>query len=136
MTETESEKSARLMAELEAYVEEEHASFDEVREVLTQLDKQFETLDVLGVPVRMRPTFPKKARRMMEFLVEHKDEIELLEGKTYEILAIMSKDVPWSNPKTWELLDEDYGVAFDLLEALYDGMGKKEKAIATFRKRG
>ena len=135
MTETEEQKSARLMAELESYVTEEQASFDDVKEVLTQLSKQFETLDVLGVAVKMRPTFPKKARRMMEFLVANKDEIELLEGKAYEILAAMSMEVPWSNPKTWELIDEEHGVVFELLEALYDGIGKKEKAIAAFRPR-
>lgn len=135
MAETEDQKAARLMNELEAYVVEEQVSFDEVRDVLTNLNKQFETLDVLGVPVKMRPTFPKKARRMMEFLVANKDDITLLEQKTYELLATMSKDAPWTNPKTWELIDEQEGVAFELLEILYDGIGKKEKAIATFRKR-
>lgn len=135
MEETEVQKTDRLMAELESFVSEEQASFDDVRELLTNLNQQVETLEVLGVPVRMKPAFPKKARRMMEFLVEHKDEISLLEGKTYELLAVMSKDAPWTSPKTWELIDDEHGIAFDLLEVLYDGLGKQEKAIASFRKR-
>lgn len=135
MAETEEEKYARLTAELEEYIQEEQAQYDDVRDLLTNLDKQCEVLEVMGIPVRMKPAFPKSARRMMEYLVEHKDEISLLEGKTYELLAIMSKDSPWTNPRTWELVDEEHGIAFDLLEVLYDGIGKQEKAIASFRKR-
>lgn len=133
--ETEQEKIARLQRELTEYVEKEQGSFDEVRLLLTNLNQQVETLDVVGIPVRMKPAFTKSTRRKMEFLIAHKNDMEVLEQTAYEIMALMSKDVPYTNPLTWQLVDEEHGIIFDLLNTLYEGIGKQEQNIASFRKR-
>ena len=133
--ETDEERYARLNAELTADISELQGGYEEVKEVLTNLSKQYETLDVLGTPVKVRPVFTKPVRRMMEFLVAHKEDLPLLEQKAYELLAAMALDAPWTNPKAWEIIDEQSGVVFDLLDVLYEGIGKSEKKIASFRKR-
>ena len=45
----------------------------------------------------------------------------------------MCKEVPWNNPKTWEYIDLQHGIAFEALEKMYEIVGRKEKEIANFR---
>jgi hypothetical protein len=53
---------------------------------------------------------------------------------TYEVLAGMCKESPWNVPKTWELIDTEDGIAFEVLEMMYTLVGNKEKQTANFRK--
>lgn len=134
MTETNEERYARLQGELATYVDAEQTSFDEVRQLLHNVENQFLTLTVYEIPIKIRPTIPKPLRRVMEKMQNQGDSLEPLEMSTYEVLAGMCKESPWNAPKTWELIDTEDGIAFEVLEMMYTLVGNKEKQTANFRK--
>lgn len=134
MTETNEERYARLQGELATYVDAEQTSFDEVRQLLHNVENQFLTLTVYEIPIKIRPTIPKPLRRVMEKMQNQGDSLEPLEMSTYEVLAGMCKESPWNIPKTWELIDTEDGIAFEVLEMMYTLVGNKEKQTANFRK--
>ena len=134
MTETIEERYARLQGELATYVDAEQTSFDEVRQLLHNVENQFLTLTVYEIPIKIRPTIPKPLRRVMEKMQNQGDSLEPLEMSTYEVLAGMCKESPWNVPKTWELIDTEDGIAFEVLEMMYTLVGNKEKQTANFRK--
>ncbi len=134
MTETNEERYARLQGELATYVDAEQTSFDEVRQLLHNVENQFLTLTVYEIPIKIRPTIPKPLRRVMEKMQNQGDSLEPLEMSTYEVLAGMCKESPWNVPKTWELIDTEDGIAFEVLEMMYTLVGNKEKQTANFRK--
>lgn len=134
MTETNEERYARLQGELATYVDAEQTSFDEVRQLLHNVENQFLTLTVYEIPIKIRPTIPKPLRRVMEKMQYQGDSLEPLEMSTYEVLAGMCKESPWNVPKTWELIDTEDGIAFEVLEMMYTLVGNKEKQTANFRK--
>lgn len=134
MTETNEERYARLQGELSTYVDAEQTSFDEVRQLLHNVENQFLTLTVYEIPIKIRPTIPKPLRRVMEKMQNQGDSLEPLEMSTYEVLAGMCKESPWNVPKTWELIDTEDGIAFEVLEMMYTLVGNKEKQTANFRK--
>ena len=55
MTETNEERYARLQGELATYVDAEQTSFDEVRQLLHNVENQFLTLTVYEIPIKIRP---------------------------------------------------------------------------------
>ena len=134
MAETNEERYARLQGELATYVDAEQTSFDEVRQLLHNVENQFLTLTVYEIPIKIRPTIPKPLRRVMEKMQNQGDSLEPLEMSTYEVLAGMCKESPWNIPKTWELIDTEDGIAFEVLEMMYTLVGNKEKQTANFRK--
>lgn len=134
MPETNEERYARLQAELETYVDTEQTSFEDVRKLLHNAENQFLTLTIYDIPVKIRPTIPKPLRRVMEKMQQQGDSLEPLEMSTYEVLAGMCKEAPWNVPKTWELIDAEYGIAFEALEMMYETVGNKEKQVSNFRK--
>ena len=134
MAETNEERYARLQGELATYVDAEQTSFDEVRQLLHNVENQFLTLIVYEIPIKIRPTIPKPLRRVMEKMQNQGDSLEPLEMSTYEVLAGMCKESPWNVPKTWELIDTEDGIAFEVLEMMYTLVGNKEKQTANFRK--
>lgn len=134
MAETNEERYARLQGELSTYVDAEQTSFDEVRQLLHNVETQFLTLTVYEIPIKIRPTIPKPLRRVMEKMQNQGDSLEPLEMSTYEVLAGMCKESPWNVPKTWELIDTEDGIAFEVLEMMYTLVGNKEKQTANFRK--
>jgi hypothetical protein len=134
MAETNEERYARLQGELATYVDAEQTSFDEVRQLLHNVENQFLTLTVYEIPIKIRPTIPKPLRRVMEKMQNQGDSLEPLEMSTYEVLAGMCKESPWNVPKTWELIDTEDGIAFEVLEMMYTLVGNKEKQTANFRK--
>ena len=134
MTETNEERYARLQGELATYVDAEQTSFDEVRQILHNVENQFLTLTVYEIPIKIRPTIPKPLRRVMEKMQNQGDSLEPLEMSTYEVLAGMCKESPWNAPKTWELIDTEDGIAFEVLEMMYTLVGNKEKQTVNFRK--
>ena len=134
MTETNEERYARLQGELATYVDAEQTSFDEVRQLLHNVENQFLTLTVYEIPIKIRPTIPKPLRRVMEKMQNQGDSLEPLEMSTYEVLAGMCKESPWNVPKTWELIDTEDGIAFEVLEMMYTLVGNTEKQTANFRK--
>jgi hypothetical protein len=134
MAETNEERYARLQGELSTYVDAEQTSFDEVRQLLHNVENQFLTLTVYEIPIKIRPTIPKPLRRVMEKMQNQGDSLEPLEMSTYEVLAGMCKESPWNVPKTWELIDTEDGIAFEVLEMMYTLVGNKEKQTANFRK--
>lgn len=134
MTETNEERYARLQGELATYVDAEQTSFDEVRQLLHNVENQFLTLTVYEIPIKIRPSIPKPLRRVMEKMQNQGDSLEPLEMSTYEVLAGMCKESPWNVPKTWELIDTEDGIAFEVLEMMYTLVGNKEKQTANFRK--
>jgi hypothetical protein len=134
MAETNEERYARLQDELSTYVDAEQTSFDEVRQLLHNVENQFLTLTVYEIPIKIRPTIPKPLRRVMEKMQNQGDSLEPLEMSTYEVLAGMCKESPWNVPKTWELIDTEDGIAFEVLEMMYTLVGNKEKQTANFRK--
>ena len=134
MAETNEERYARLQDELSTYVDAEQTSFDEVRQVLHNVENQFLTLTIYEIPIKIRPTIPKPLRRVMEKMQNQGDSLEPLEMSTYEVLAGMCKESPWNVPKTWELIDTEDGIAFEVLEMMYTLVGNKEKQTANFRK--
>jgi len=134
MAETNEERYARLQDELSTYVDAEQTSFDEVRQLLHNVETQFLTLTIYEIPIKIRPTIPKPLRRVMEKMQNQGDSLEPLEMSTYEVLAGMCKESPWNVPKTWELIDTEDGIAFEVLEMMYTLVGNKEKQTANFRK--
>jgi len=134
MAETNEERYARLQGELSTYVDAEQTSFDEVRRLLHNVENQFLTLTIYEIPIKIRPTIPKPLRRVMEKMQNQGDSLEPLEMSTYEVLAGMCKESPWNVPKTWELIDTEDGIAFEVLEMMYTLVGNKEKQTANFRK--
>ena len=134
MAETNEERYARLQGELSTYVDAEQTSFDEVRQLLHNVENQFLTLTVYEIPIKIRPTIPKPLRRVMEKMQNQGDSLEPLEMSTYEVLAGMCKESPWNVPKTWELIDTEDGIAFEVLEMMYTLVGNKEKQTVNFRK--
>jgi len=134
MAETNEERYARLQGELSTYVDAEQTSFDEVRRLLHNVEDQFLTLTIYEIPIKIRPTIPKPLRRVMEKMQNQGDSLEPLEMSTYEVLAGMCKESPWNVPKTWELIDTEDGIAFEVLEMMYTLVGNKEKQTANFRK--
>lgn len=134
MAETNEERYARLQDELSTYVDAEQTSFDEVRRLLHNVENQFLTLTIYEIPIKIRPTIPKPLRRVMEKMQNQGDSLEPLEMSTYEVLAGMCKESPWNVPKTWELIDTEDGIAFEVLEMMYTLVGNKEKQTANFRK--
>lgn len=134
MAETNEERYARLQGELSTYVDAEQTSFDEVRQLLHNVETQFLTLTIYEIPIKIRPTIPKPLRRVMEKMQNQGDSLEPLEMNTYEVLAGMCKESPWNVPKTWELIDTEDGIAFEVLEMMYTLVGNKEKQTANFRK--
>lgn len=133
MAETNEERYARLQDELSTYVDAEQTSFDEVRQLLHNVENQFLTLTIYEIPIKIRPTIPKPLRRVMEKMQNQGDSLEPLEMSTYEVLAGMCKESPWNVPKTWELIDTEDGIAFEVLEMMYSLVGNKEKQTANFR---
>jgi len=133
MAETNEERYARLQDELSTYVDAEQTSFDEVRQLLHNVENQFLTLTIYEIPIKIRPTIPKPLRRVMEKMQNQGDSLEPLEMSTYEVLAGMCKESPWNVPKTWELIDTEDGIAFEVLEMMYTLVGNKEKQTANFR---
>ena len=134
MAETNEERYARLQDELSTCVDAEQTSFDEVRQLLHNVENQFLTLTIYEIPIKIRPTIPKPLRRVMEKMQNQGDSLEPLEMSTYEVLAGMCKESPWNVPKTWELIDTEDGIAFEVLEMMYTLVGNKEKQTANFRK--
>ena len=134
MAETNEERYARLQGELSTYVDAEQTSFDEVRQLLHNVENQFLTLTIYEIPIKIRPTIPKPLRRVMEKMQNQGDSLEPLEMSTYEVLAGMCKESPWNAPKTWELIDTEDGIAFEVLEMMYTLVGNKEKQTVNFRK--
>ena len=134
MAETNEERYARLQDELSTYVDAEQTSFDEVRQLLHNVENQFLTLTIYEIPIKIRPTIPKPLRRVMEKMQNQGDSLEPLEMSTYEVLAGMCKESPWNVPKTWELIDTEDGIAFEVLEMMYTLVGNKEKQTANSRK--
>ena len=134
MAETNEERYARLQGELSTYVDAEQTSFDEVRQLLHNVENQFLTLTIYEIPIKIRPTIPKPHRRGMAKMQNQGDSLEPLEMSTYEVLAGMCKESPWNVPKTWELIDTEDGIAFEVLEMMYTLVGNKEKQTANFRK--
>lgn len=123
-----------LKARLEAAVGKELEGNDEIMALLTNARGQYKEVDVNGVIVKIRPVIPKKARHISDDMQKTEDRtLDLVEDTTYNLLAQMCVESPYTNPETWKIVDDESGIAVDLLKRFFDIANDTSVKIKTFR---
>lgn len=123
-----------LKARLEAAVGKELEGNDEIMALLTNARGQYKEVDVNGVIVKIRPVIPKKARHISDDMQKTEDRtLDLVEDTTYNLLAQMCVEAPYTNPETWKIVDDESGIAVDLLKRFFDIANDTSVKIKAFR---
>lgn len=123
-----------LKARLEAAVGKELEGNDEIMALLTNARGQYKEVDVNGVIVKIRPVIPKKARHISDDMQKTEDRtLDLVEDTTYNLLAQMCVESPYTNPETWKIVDDESGIAVDLLKRFFDIANDTSVKIKNFR---
>lgn len=123
-----------LKARLEAAVGKEIEGNDEIMALLTNAKGQYKEVDVNGVLVKIRPVIPKKARHISDDMQKTEDRtLDLVEDTTYNLLAQMCVESPYTNPETWKIVDDESGIAVDLLKRFFDIANDTSVKIKNFR---
>lgn len=123
-----------LKARLEAAVGKELEGNDEIMALLTNARGQYKEIDVNGVIVKIRPVIPKKARHISDDMQKTEDRtLDLVEDTTYNLLAQMCVEAPYTNPETWKIVDDESGIAVDLLKKFFDVANDTSVKIKNFR---
>lgn len=123
-----------LKARLEAAVGKEIEGNDEIMALLTNAKGQYKEVDVNGVSVKIRPVIPKKARHISDDMQKTEDRtLDLVEDTTYNLLAQMCVESPYTNPETWKIVDDESGIAVDLLKRFFDIANDTSVKIKNFR---
>ena len=123
-----------LKARLEAAVGKEIEGNDEIMALLTNAKGQYKEADVNGIVVKIRPVIPKKARHISDDMQKTEDRtLDLVEDTTYNLLAQMCVESPYTNPETWKIVDDESGIAVDLLKRFFDVANDTSVKIKNFR---
>jgi len=125
-----------LKAKLGAFVDDEIKNNAEIIALLTNSKGQYKEVDVNGVLVKIRPVIPKKARHISDEMQKKEDRsLDLVEETTYALLAQMCVEEPWTNPETWKIVDDETGMAVDLLKRFFDVANNEATKIKSFQRK-
>jgi len=125
-----------LKAKLGAFVDDEIKNNAEIIALLTNSKGQYKEVDVNGVLVKIRPVIPKKARHISDEMQKKEDRsLDLVEETTYALLAQMCVEEPWTNPETWKIVDDETGMAVDLLKRFFDVANNEAIKIKSFQRK-
>lgn len=123
-----------LKAKLAAFVGDEVKNNAEIVKLLTNAKGQFKEVDVNGVMVKIRPVIPKRARHISDEMNKTDERsLDLVEETTYALLAEMCVEAPFTLPETWEMVDDETGMAVDLLRKFFEVANDETVKIQKFR---
>ena len=124
-----------LFKELDEAVGREVESNEKIKTLLTGLKAQYKVVKVGDLELKIRPTIPKTIRHEMDKLQDSEElkKLENVEELTYRMLAEMSIEPEFQKPEIWHHIDNETGMAFDLLGRVYQEANDTHSQIKRFR---
>jgi hypothetical protein len=119
---------------LDAMIENEVAENEQVKQfILTNKGKHIE-VEVFGLKLQVPSVIPKKLRHELA-KVQKKGEvdIEVAEEDTYHLLSLMCQNEPFNHKEAWALIDEETGLAIEILGEVLEVAYKTEEKTKSFR---
>jgi hypothetical protein len=119
-------------------VEKEEASGgDLLRNLINNVNNRHKVIRIEGDPpveIRIKPLMDRKLRHYINDVSEKiEGDLEKSEDLMYEVLSKMCLDDDFRTPEMWQALDEEYGIASEVMELLFEENRQNEKKIKTFR---
>jgi hypothetical protein len=108
-----------------------------VRTILTNAKGRFKTIEVLGVKIKIRAVIPRNLRHYLASAYKESEERELDESESimYKVIAQMvlePKELTY--PEAWEALDNEEGVAQEVMDEIFKIDTSEVNKLKDFRK--
>lgn len=111
-------------------------SNSKVQEILASSKTRFKVLKYGTIELKIRAVLPRKLRHELYELESRKDNLSMeeIEDVTYHVLASMCIEEPFNNPDTWRVIDDEDGVAMEILNDIYKEALSTETDLKKFRR--
>lgn len=132
MTESESQ-----FDKLDRIVETQVRENEEIKALVSQSASQKTTLEIGGLKLQVPGVIPRKIRHDLARVQKKGNNVDMeeIEGDTYYLLSIICQNEPYNHPETWEYIDNETGLALDILREVLDkGFGNEDK-LKNFRRK-
>jgi hypothetical protein len=107
-----------------------------VRTILTNAKGRFRTIEVLGVKIKVRAVIPRNLRHYLATAYKDSENRDLDESEAimYKVIAQMCVDPPeFKIPETWEALDNEEGVAQEVMDEIFKVDTSEVNKLKDFR---
>ena len=112
---------------------------EELKQLLSTMRTTYKKILLTGKIIRIKSYMPKPVRK--RFLRVSKDlgdvvdidGVEAIERRYYPLVAAMCVDAPYTDPKTWQYLDEQEGIIQDVTMKILAEVNKTDAEIKAFR---
>jgi hypothetical protein len=129
----------KKLDEIDGVTEEDKSK---ISSLLRSASERYKTVKVGEIELKIRSVLPRQVRHKLFNLLKkyqgveedpNKMDISELEDEAYEILATMCLESPFNKVETWRIIDDEQGIALDILGIIQEEAIKTEKEIKTFR---
>lgn len=105
-----------------------------IKALITNSKGKFKTFKVNDVEVKILYSIPRTLRHEIESY-QGKDQIPIGETESivYSLIAKMCIEDPFNKPETWEYIDNETGMALNILSDIFAEVSKTENQIKSFR---
>ena len=110
---------------------------DEITRLITSSAEKRTTIVIEGLPLDIPGIIPRSIRHEIARVQKKGDMVDMeeLEEDTYFLLSILCQNEPYNHPETWEYIDNETGLAIEILrELLNKGFANDEK-VKSFRRK-
>jgi hypothetical protein len=107
-----------------------------VRTILNNAKGRSKTIEVLGVRIKIRSVIPRDLRHYLATAYKDSEDRSLEESEAimYKVIAQMCLDPPeFKLPETWEALDNEEGVAQEVMDEIFKVDTAEVNKIKDFR---
>ena len=110
---------------------------EEIKSLVSESASKKNTLEIGGLKLQVPGVIPRKIRHDLARVQKKGNNVEMeeIEEDTYYLLSIICQNEPYNHPETWEYIDNETGLALDILREVLDkGFGNEDK-LKNFRRK-
>jgi hypothetical protein len=121
-------------AKLDKIVGDDKEAGERVKKILLNVKDRYKIVIVGDEEVKIRPTIPKSLRHDLEQIQKHDySTLDDVESAMYNLISQMCIESPFNDKCTWEIIDDETGIAMEVLTDIYNTALSTEAEIKRFR---
>lgn len=110
---------------------------EEIKSLVSDSAANKNTLDICGLKLQVPGVIPRKIRHDIARVQKKGAMVEMdeIETDTYYLLSVICQNEPYTHPETWEYIDNETGLALDILREVLETGFSNENKIKAFRRK-
>lgn len=124
-------------SKLDQIVENLAKENEEIKGLISESAAKTNTMEICGLKLVVPGVIPRKIRHDLARVQKKGNAVEMdeIEEDTYYLLSIICQNEPYNHPETWEYIDNETGLALDILREVLDTGFSNGDKIKNFRRK-